>query len=536
VPKVRDADEVSLHDIPELERYISDIRRFLPIPVAYVTSMSAIVDATDMLLKLLQRADDEVVGRRLHDFFSDPEQMEAVQQQTLEQGSARNVECVLVDGQGREIPVLVHTLVRLDEVGESTGFFISFIDVTRLKEAEQARRQMEQRIHQTQKLESLGILAGGLAHDFNNLLLGVMGNTGLALMKLSPESPVRGHIQQAEKAATRASELANQMLAYSGKGSFVVEPLSLSKVVEEMAHLLEAAISKKAMLRYDFAPDPPRIRGDATQIRQVVMNLITNASDAIGDDNGSIHIATGALEVRGDHLTSTLVDWELTDGLYAYVEVSDTGQGMDSETQQKIFDPFFTTKFTGRGLGLAAVLGIVRGHRGAIKLYSEVGVGTTIRVLLPTVDMPEKVRVASSASIDGWRGEGLILVVDDEEIVRETAREILETVGFDVLLAADGVEGVEVFREHADEVRAVILDMTMPRMNGEEAFNALRQIRPEVRVVLSSGYNELEAIRAFAGKGLAGFLRKPYTTVGLLEILRGILEDEPLVDGRNPDG
>jgi len=397
-------------------------------------------------------------------------------------------------------------------------------DISERKRAERERQQLQQQMQQSQKLESLGVLAGGIAHDFNNLLMAILGNASLALMKMRPESPSLLHIEKIESAARRAAELTNQMLAYSGRGKFVVEPLTLSRVVAEMRHLLEAVVSKKVVLKYDFAGDIPRVEADAAQIRQVVMNLILNGSDAIGDRSGVISVTTGALKADRAYLTDTYMDWDLPEGYYVFLEVSDTGQGMDPATRSKIFDPFFTTKFSGRGLGLAAVLGIVRGHGGAIKVYSEPGRGTTVKVLLPAADEPREVKVVKPRAADDWRGEGLVLVVDDEEMIRETARMILEAAGFDVLLAEDGRDGVEVFREHADEICVVLLDMTMPHMGGEEAFTELRRIRSDVRVILSSGYNEQEATNRFAGKGLAGFIQKPYHPQDLAALLRGILE------------
>ena len=444
-------------------------------------------------------------------------------------GEPQLFEWGFIDSEGVFHPTEVH--LKLTEIRGESVLLGVIRDITERKRAEQERQQLEHRMQQAQKLESLGVLAGGIAHDFNNLLMAILGNASLALMKLHPESPGRDHIQKVETAAKRAAELTNQMLAYSGKGKFVVEPLSLSRVVEEMSHLLGAVISKGVVLKFDFSEDLPPIEGDAAQIRQVVMNLILNGSDAIGDTSGVVTVSTGVVQADRAYLSATYLDWDLPEGYYVYVEISDTGHGMDAQTQRKIFDPFFSTKFSGRGLGLAAVLGIVRGHHGAVKVYSEVGKGTTIKVLLPAAEEPEPVRMVRPRDADDWRGHGLVLVVDDEEMIRDTARMILEAVGFEVLLAADGREAVEVFRERGHEIRVVLLDMTMPHMGGEEAFSELRRIRDDVRVILSSGYNEQEATNRFAGKGLAGFIQKPYPPQSLAEILRGILEGAEEVEG-----
>jgi CheY-like chemotaxis protein len=374
-------------------------------------------------------------------------------------------------------------------------------------------------MQQTQKLESLGVLAGGIAHDFNNLLVAILGNAGLALMELPKESPARQTVQAIETAAQRAAELTRQMLAYSGKGKFVIEPLNLSKLVEEMAHLLEVSVSKRAVLKYRFAPNLPPIEGDATQIRQIIMNLITNASDAIGERSGVISISTGLMHCDRAYLQSSYLDSDLPEGDYVYLEVADTGEGMDEATRERIFDPFFTTKFTGRGLGLAAVLGIVRGHSGAIKLYSEMGRGSTFKVMLPAAALLDQSGAepshGSTAPAAAETRALTVLVVDDDETVRSVTRRMLEHAGYTVLQAADGVEALEIYGANPG-IDVVLLDMTMPHMDGEETFRELRRISGDVKVVLTSGYNEQDATERFAGKGLAGFIQKPYRPAELV--------------------
>ncbi|MBI2880217.1 MAG: response regulator [Candidatus Tectomicrobia bacterium] len=393
------------------------------------------------------------------------------------------------------------------------------------RQAEEERKQLEAQFQHTQKLESLGVLAGGIAHDFNNLLMSILGYAGLAMIDVPLESPARYSVEQIETAGLRAAELTNQLLAYTGKTPLIIQPLSLSKLVEEMAHLLEAIIPKAVVVEYHFDPDPPPIDGDASQLRQVAMNLITNASEAIGDGSGVIRVSTGEIEVDHSYLSETYLGHELPDGRYVFLEVSDTGSGMDEEMRERIFDPFFTTKSTGRGLGLAALMGIVRGHRGAIRLHSEPGRGTTFRVLFPCSEQageepPGRPRIAR-----GLQGRGTILVVDDEDSVRTVSRMMLEKCGFTVLTARDGKEGVDLFREYSDNIAAVILDLTMPQMDGEEAFHEIRRIRPDARVMLSSGYPEEDASYRFAGKGLAGFIQKPYGPMLLIEKLEELLQD-----------
>ncbi len=402
-------------------------------------------------------------------------------------------------------------------------------DITDRKNEEDERRGFEQRIHQAQRLESLGVLAGGIAHDFNNLLMGILGHADMALMKLPPESPARSSVQKIEMAALRAAELTNQMLAYSGKGRFIIESLDLSKIVEEMGHLLETVISKKAVLKYNFTRNLPPIQGDAAQIRQVIMNLITNSSDAIGENSGIITISTGVMEADHVYLSETYLDDDLVSGYYVYIEVSDTGCGMDEETRSRIFDPFFSTKFSGRGLGLAAVLGIIRGHRGAIKVYSEPGRGTTFKILFPC-DKTESLNRPHGCDEESATGlmfeqKKTVLVVDDDETVRTVVKMMLEEAGFRVITAVDGVKALDLFREQGNVIDLVLLDMTMPHMNGEETFRELRRIDPHVRVILSSGYNEQDATDRFAGKGLAGFIQKPFRSAMLMKKIKEALQD-----------
>jgi CheY-like chemotaxis protein len=369
----------------------------------------------------------------------------------------------------------------------------------------------------------LGVLAGGIAHDFNNLLMAILGNADLALLSLSPISPARNNIEEIVKASQRAADLCRQMLAYSGRGRFVVGRYDLSEIVQEMANMLQVSVSKKATLRYRFDRDLPPVEADATQLRQVVMNLITNASDALGDASGVIEVSSGVMECDRAYLSESYLDDKLPEGRYVYLEISDTGCGMDAETRSRIFDPFFTTKFMGRGLGLAAVLGIVRGHKGAIKVYSEPGQGTTIKILLPAVEWTpaDRVQIAEQSKLPP--SGGTVLLVDDDQSVLDVASSMLERLGFAVLTASDGQEGLEVFRERAAEIDCVLLDLTMPRLSGEEVFREMRRIQSDVRVILSSGYNEQEVTQRFVGKGLAGFVQKPYTLAKLQEILRRVL-------------
>jgi len=385
-----------------------------------------------------------------------------------------------------------------------------FRDITERKRAEEERRTLEAQLQHAQKLESLGVLAGGIAHDFNNLLTSILGYASLGLMELPDESNAYPLLREIEKAAQRAADLTQQMLAYSGRGKFVIQPLRLDTVVQEMTQLLGTVVSKKATLNRQL--EPATIEGDATQIRQVVMNLMTNASEALDGQCGSITVRTGVRQLDAAVLRSPFFPEGLPAGAYAYayVEVEDTGCGMSDETRGRIFDPFFTTKFTGRGLGLAAVLGIIKGHHGTIKVDSAPGRGTTFQVLFPrsTPIVSESQVVGPNPALP--RGQGLVLIVDDELSVRSFIRRVLETVGFQVREAVDGREGLDLCRRYHEELVVVLLDLTMPHMDGLEVLGELRRDHPAVPVLVMSGYSEQEVAKRFAGLGVNGFIQKPF--------------------------
>ena len=412
-------------------------------------------------------------------------------------------------------------------------FFITHIqDITERKQAEEEKRNLERQVQQAQRLESLGVLAGGIAHDFNNLLMAVLGHAELASEEISPMSAARGNLAEITTAARRAADLCRQMLAYAGKSSFSLERVGLRELVEEMAHLLKTAISKKAILNLNLERGLPPIEADPSQIRQIVMNLIINASEAIGDRSGVITVAVGATRCDEEYLRRTELRNDLPPGLYVHLEVTDTGGGMDAQTRSRIFEPFFTTKFTGRGLGLAAALGIVRVHKGALKVYSEPGKGTTFKILFPALaDGEDTTRSPESSPLATWRGKGTILLVDDEESLVALGARMLEHLGFTVLTAPDGLQAVDLYRERGNEIDLVLMDLTMPHMDGAEAFGELRRLNPDVRVVLASGYSHEDVASRFAGKGLAGVLQKPYTLAKLRELLAGMMSERLDGDG-----
>lgn len=417
-----------------------------------------------------------------------------------------------------------------DEEGVLTEIQSVGRDITERKQAEEENLRLERRFLHAQKLESLGILAGGIAHDFNNILAGILGYADLTLMQLTATESARTNIEVIKKAVRRAADLTRQMLAYSGKGTFLIDAVSLSRVVTDIREMLEISISKKVVLKYDLAPDLPTIEADASQLHQLVLNLVVNASEAIGEQTGVITILTDTIQYSAVDCATVAGENDLRDGLYVRLEVTDTGCGMDERTLETIFDPFFTTKFTGRGLGLAAVQGIVRGHQGAIRVASELGKGTTFQVLLPVSDATLSFPSGESNAVKPWRGKGTVFIVDDEAMIRDLASQMIRHVGFAVLTANDGEEAVRLYRQRHKEIVCVILDLTMPKMNGEETFRALREVSPDVRVILSSGYSEEAATSQFSKLGLAGFIQKPYQLDTMIAKIR-----EAVVDKRMPD-
>lgn len=395
------------------------------------------------------------------------------------------------------------------------GLVAVALDVTERRRDEVER--IRGRLERAQKLEMLGLLAGGIAHDFNNLLTVILGNASLALLRLGAADPARVSVERVERSAQTAADLTRQLLAYSGKGRFVIEPVDLSQLVEDMGMLFKVSVSRKAVLKFNLVRDLPRCEADSSQIRQILINLITNASDALGDEPGTITLSTGLIQADRAYLSRAWLDEDLPVGPYVWLEVSDTGIGMPPETQNHMFDPFFTTKPRGHGLGLSATLGVVRGHHGAIRVYSERGHGTTIKVLFPAISDGREVTTETKVEPTRDARRGGVMVVDDEAEIREFASDVLRELGYTVFTAFDGEDAVALFRHRHAEIDGVLLDMTMPRLSGEETFRALRAIRADVKVMLSSGYNEQDATSRFAGRGLAGFLQKPYTASQLLE-------------------
>ncbi|NWF36135.1 PAS domain S-box protein [Mariprofundus sp. KV] len=456
----------------------------------------------------------------------DRERVSSAYARHLEQSVGYDVRHRLLFDDGRIKYVRERCETECDAEGRPLTSIGTVQEITEQVVEEQKKLLQQEKMEHVQRLESLGILAGGIAHDFNNILTAVMGNAALAGRNIDEASPAREFLARIETSTQRASDLCKQMLAYSGKGKFVVQAVDLSHLVEEMTRLMEVSIEKNVVIKYHLAENLPAVEADAAQLQQIILNLITNANEAIGSKSGVISFATGVMHADRSYLSQTITDQELPEGRYVFIEVSDTGCGMDAAVMHKIFDPFFTTKFTGRGLGMSAVLGIVRGHQGALRIYSEVGKGTTFKVLLPVSSQDYALQQASQVETKYWHSGGTILVVDDEETVREVAIMLLEEMGFKTLSAVDGLDALQIYRKHQSEIVAVLLDMTMPKMDGKECFRELRRINPDVKVMLSSGYNEQDATSRFVGQGLAGFLQKPYAPEALHEKIGNLFEED----------
>ena len=386
------------------------------------------------------------------------------------------------------------------------------------------RKKFQEQLLQTQKLESLGVLAGGVAHDFNNILVGILANSSLLADSLPPENPYAEPVKEIVSAAERAAALTRQLLAYAGKGRFVTEDVNLSALIREIYALVKVTIPPAVQVRLELSDDLPPVEADAGQLQQVIMNLVINAAEAVGDKPGVVIITTGVEQVGAAPAANDWTKEGLAAGRYVSVEVRDSGCGMDEATLKRIFDPFFTTKFAGRGLGLAAVLGIVHGHKGALRVYSEPGMGSTFKLLFPALAREARPVPAPIVVSGALGGRGKVLIVDDEKIVRIAAGATLLRHGYEILEAECGRQAIDVFRANHHSIALVLLDLTMPGMTGEEAMRELQSIDRNVPVLLSSGFNEAEAVRRFIGKGLAGFIQKPYTSGALAAKVKAIIE------------
>ncbi len=458
----------------------------------------------------------QLVGRNLREFV-DPEDLQRIPGRTRHRmsGQKETYELSIWRPNRERRQILVNVTPIVDAKGNYLGANGLIQDVTE-------RRLAEGSLRQAQKLESLGVLAGGIAHDFNNLLTAILGNLNLAQMRLPADSEALPLLENVEKTVLRAADLSKQMLAYSGKGRFVVEHHDLNALVKEMTHLMQVSISKKTTLDLRLHPEALPIEADGTQVHQVVMNLVTNAADAIGEAEGLISVTTLIQEVKAGAFPAANPGQTLVPGPYAVLEVRDSGCGMGPEVIERIFDPFFSTKAAGRGLGLSAMLGILRGHKAGLQIHSQPDKGSTFRILLP-MGAEEPERVSSSETVSNQPFTGEALVVDDEPMVLEFAAKALTALGFKTTEARDGMEAVNIFTQSPNRFDLVLLDLTMPRMDGREALRAFRLLRPDLPVILSSGYSDQEFIQNLAAEPGLAFLQKPYLLARLRQTVQTLL-------------
>jgi PAS domain S-box-containing protein len=461
-------------------------------------------------------ASEEMVGRAITDFLS-PEDLRITQERLkilMAGGEVPWIEMHHLRADGTPFPV-ESRMMRLE--GDEKPVLLSvFQDITERKRSDEALRQ-------AQKLESLGVLAGGIAHDFNNLLTAMLGNLNLAQIAIPEENPSNTYLEQLERAIVKASDLTRQMLAYSGRGRFIVRAVNLNRVVEEMADLLSVSISKMVALQFRLHQDLPSVEADGTQLQQVVMNLVLNASEAIGDKQGTIALSTRPVVLTEADLARDFPGQAMKAGDHVLLEVQDTGTGMTSEVAQRIFDPFFTTKATGRGLGLSAMQGILRGHHAGIRVTTAPGKGTTFSIYFQPSETPPSEAGGPAPASQASPSRGRILVVDDEEAVRLTLGAMLRSLGFEVLEAEDGVQALELFQREGGSLAGMLLDLSMPRLDGRETLKVLRATAPRFPVLLNSGYDDGAALQPLLDLGPAVFLQKPYSLETLREALAKLL-------------
>jgi PAS domain S-box-containing protein len=440
---------------------------------------------------------------------------------------------VVENAQGDHFDIEMTSFGRLLEVEtfslRDDQFAVLFTDITQQRVIEQQRREMESRMQQAQKMESLGVLAGGIAHDFNNLLVAILGNADMILADLDRDDPLCETVQEIKMASQRCSQLTRQMLAYSGRGTYMTRPIELNPQVRDMVRLVRATLPPTIDVQTTLSEPLPYVLGDAGQLGQVILNLLTNASEAIGENNGTIRLKTKLVNCDPSRLENVHAAEDIQPGPFVCLEVSDSGCGMDASVRQRMFDPFFTTKFTGRGLGLGVVLGIVRGHHGALQVESKPTEGTTIRVYLPIANEDDQTPAEPSPpppAATNWRGRGRVLIVEDEASVREFNERLLKRLGFDVVSAEDGGRALEQFRQDHANLTLVLLDLTMPGMDGHQVAREIRAINAGVPIILCSGYARQQVLEDFSDEPVAGFLQKPFGVAELVDLLRKILDSD----------
>ncbi|MEM8684276.1 MAG: PAS domain S-box protein [Pseudomonadota bacterium] len=490
-----------------------------PHGVAMVSPEGRFLQVNDGLRSMLGYTDSEFVELTFMDIThpSDASGNLAMAKSLLSgEITMMTIEKRFVTRDGETLPCLLSTSLIRDETDEPLYYVSHIRDMSAEKHLERERQRHQLQMQQAQKLESLGVLAGGIAHDFNNLLMGIIGNAQIAMLGLGGQKKAKEPMDRVIEGSKRAAELCEQLLAYAGRGKFAVKQLDLGELVLEMGRLLDVAATRKTRIDYRLPDKPLSIVGDGTQIRQVVMNLITNAADAVADHGGEITIEASERSLSQQDLSDYQLGNDIQPGDFAILSVSDDGVGMDEATIRRIFDPFFTTKKKGRGLGLAAVLGIIKSHDGAVEVRSEEGRGTRFTIALPLAAIDDACD-GDVTSPQQPMTDATVLFVDDDQSIRDLAKGLLGHAGYEVMLAKDGVDALQRFKDQRAEIDAVILDLVMPEMDGRECYREIRKIDASVPVIISSG--QVTAADISDLEGIAGFLHKPYGSEEIFSLL-----------------
>jgi PAS domain S-box-containing protein len=498
-------------------RYI-ELYDFAPSGYVSLTANGEIQKLNLACARMLGKQRSFLIRRRFSNYISQETRpiYKAFFQQVFYQKIPRSCD-VTISSDGSS-PLHVHLSGIL--AGDDNLLLLTVTDITE-------RLEMEQLLRDVQRREAIGVLSSGIAHDFNNHLAVMMGNVSLALVHLPPRHPARINMQQALSAMETAAELTRQMLAYSGKGKNQILTIDLGAEIKQHVSLFEVSISKNVKLVTQFPPSPLYVNGDPGQIKQVIMNLIMNGADAIGVKQGVVTVSLSEAELKREDLSryERFTGIRLNEGRYTLLDVHDNGIGMNGEIINEIFDPFFTTKFIGRGLGLSAVLGIIRGHDGGIAIDSIEGSGSTFHIILPAVAAPEIKNIPQTESprIPSLQAKS-VLVIDDEHDVAMVAREILKMENYTVLVEQHPMRGIECYREHQSEIGVVLLDLTMPEMSGKDVIDRLQAINPDVKIIVSSGYSEMEMHKTISAERVTGFIQKPYPMESLLALVHRSIE------------
>lgn len=509
--------------IQKNEQLLNNIMQTAPFGVVF--AKNRIIEwCNDRVCQILGYTKEEIIGSSTKKFYETEEEFNRVGKKLYEGLAGNNMNWVETKWKGKNgelIDIRINVAMRNPD-NPDDGIVGGIIDIREQKKFEREREQIQEKIHQVQKIQSLETLAGGVAHDFNNLLMAMIGSAELALHELPEISIARDYLNDIIIAGKKGSELAQQLLSYAGRKKLLTNHVNINKMVDEITQIIKSSISKKVVLKLDLAEQIPLVEGDATQLSQVIMNLVINANEAIGEKSGLIIVRTSAVVCNSKYLETLFLPGELREGLYVVLEVVDTGCGMDEETQKHIFEPFYSTKFTGRGLGLTSVLGTVKSHHGGIKVYSEKGKGTAFKIFLPAIEWMEEKETVFTEEEKKCKYEGKLLLAEDEDTVRAITQRMLEYLGFEVLSAVDGREAVQRFNENKNEIRCVILDLTMPHLSGFEACQEIKKIKEKIPIILTSGYPQEQILTKINMDSFIGYIQKPYRFENLKEVIKKI--------------